>query len=180
MNRSVVFGIAVLVAILGIALIDNGSQVNAGLFSRGGCAGRVDCDGGGGDCGGRIRHRHAHRCHGGLLARLRARRCAGRDCGGYDCGGAPAPDCCPAPAPACCPAPAPACCHVVPTCCAPAPTPVYEGAPIMTTPSEVTPTPETPATPEVAPEVPTAPPGNSAAVESGSHRIAFRGMQFRG
>ncbi len=166
MNRTLMFGIAVFFAVLGIALMGGENQAvaghgchgglfggrchggglfaghgcrgNGGLFARrcrgGGadCGGAVvtDCGGGPGcagavDCGGRSR------CHGGLLARLRARRAA-RCHGGADCGGAP---------PACCGAPAPP-----PTCCGTPATVVHEAAPAEAPVEDVVP--EAPAAPE--------------------------------
>ena len=119
MNRTVVFGIAVFFAVLGLTVIGSDNKVSAGLLR---CAGKcigVNC-GGNDHCGGRVCAGRPKRCHGGLLARLRDRRC--NKCHVDPCcGPAPTPCCEPAPAPApCCkPAPAP-CCEAKP-CCDPKP-----------------------------------------------------------
>lgn len=203
MNRTTLFGIALFCAVLGIAVMGSDNQATAGR----GCGGLRDgglfrhhracqgvvaaprceaapvaaCAGAADDCAGARR-----RCHGGLLARLRARHsCAGAAANNC-CGQAAAPVCAPAcPEPAC---PAPAC---EPSCGAPAPcdagcgaaveapcggcgapvvvesagtviesTPV-EAAPVEAAPVETAPA-EAPAGTEVAPEVPPAPAEGSA------------------
>jgi len=114
MNRNLMFGIALFFAIIGLALTGGERQVQAGLgsgdglFSRGcdgGCGGRIrDCGGREGlfarlhsrrsDCGGETEVvapdpapscGGRKSCHGGLLARLRAKlaeRKAARNCSG--------------------------------------------------------------------------------------------------
>lgn len=178
MNRTTLFGIALFCAVLGIALMGSDNRASAGIGCGGvrhgglfrhhrACHGVVAaprCEGapvacaGADDCAGARR-----RCHGGLLARLRARHsCAGvavNNC----CGQAAAPACAPAcpepacPAPACepsCGAPAPCCgAAVEPSCGAAAAEPagtVIEAAPAEAAPAEAAPA-------EVAPEVPPAP-----------------------
>lgn len=126
MNHFVKFGAAILMAVVGIALVGEDSKVFAGR-GCGGCGGRPRLFGNkkGGDCcapapapacepacapacepaptcGGKKRT--------GLLARRKAKKCKGA---AETCCPAPEPKCCEAPAPTCCPAPAPA-----PTCCA--------------------------------------------------------------
>ena len=153
MNRKLMMGIAIFLAVIGTAMMgvekeaEAGRRCGGGLFAKlharkaacgapadcaapappPACAGPVEC-GGGGDCGG-----------GGFLSRLRAKHAARKaarkaDCGKpADCGAPPAPEpCCepaPAPEPCCAPEPAPApCCEAAPApvaapCCA-APAPV--------------------------------------------------------
>ncbi|MBA4107294.1 MAG: hypothetical protein C0485_16230 [Pirellula sp.] len=132
MNRIVLSTVAVLVAVVGFAMVGEDQQANAGLFGRKCCkpaccepAAPVCCEPA---CGGK---KHC----GGLFARLRAKKCHKADC----C--EPAPSCCePAPAP-CCEA-APACgCEAAPADCgceaaapcgceaAPAAAPAPEAAP---------------------------------------------------
>jgi hypothetical protein len=96
MNRIVLSTVAVLVAVVGFAMVGEDQQANAGLFGRKCCkpaccepAAPVCCEP---VCGGK---KHC----GGLFARLRAKKCC---------------------KPACC-EPAPSCCEPAPTCCEPAP-----------------------------------------------------------
>jgi len=130
MNRALVFGIAMFIAVVGIALVGGEKSVAVAGHGCHGCSG---CDGGcdGGcsndcGCGGRV----------GLLARLRSRKCCGEPC----CGPAPAcpPACCGDPCcgrqglfarlrarRSCCGDP---CCGPAPACCAPVCPPSCEGA----------------------------------------------------
>jgi len=98
MNRTLILGIAMFLAVVGIALLGGEKVAVAG---HGCCCGGDCCCGGGGCCGG------CH-CHG--LFHHRHRCCCGGDCcGGGCCGGAPS---CGGEAPSCggekaAPAPAP-------------------------------------------------------------------------
>ena len=108
MNRIVLSTVAVLVAVVGFAMVGEDQQANAGLFGRKCCkpaccepAAPVCCEP---VCGGK----HKKHC-GGLFSRLRAKKCCKPAC----C--EPAPSCCE-PAPTCCEA-APACgCEAAPAC----------------------------------------------------------------
>ena len=123
MNRTIFGGIAVFVVLLAVAVMGGQNDANAGW----GCGG----------CGGLFSGHH-NRCHGGLIARIRARHACHSDCGGApDCGGVS--DCgggchggglfarlrarrCHG-ASTCCGVPTP------PPCCEPAPEPCCEPAP---------------------------------------------------
>lgn len=155
MNRTLVFGIAMFVAVVGIALLGSEKEAAAGHGCHG-CFG-VACDGGHGGlfagrchghhrCHGRDRcHGRHHRCHG------RHHRCHGRDrCHGHHrchglfggrhhrCHGVPA--CCGEIAPKCC---GPQYCAPVEACgCS---VPGYEG-----------PAPVGPPVDDVVPEAPAA------------------------
>ena len=115
MNRTLVFGIALFFAIVGLSLVGSEKSASAGLFRHHGCGG-CDCGGapacdggsdcGGSDCGGCHGKKRCHglfgkhRCHG--RKHHRKNRCCG-------CAGEVAPACCdPAPAPSCCGSAAPA------------------------------------------------------------------------
>jgi hypothetical protein len=109
MNRTLVFGIAIFFAVVGIALLGGDNAAVAGHGCHG-CDGYAACDGGG--CFGGWRHRRHHR-RGGLFGRHR-----GGCCGEVQ-------DCC-APEPTCC-EPEPQCCEPQPTCCGSAGGAVYGG-----------------------------------------------------
>src|SRR5690242_16623537 len=98
MNRTLILGIAIFFAIVGLALV-GGENASAGLFRKHGCGG-CDCGGApacsGGEaadcCGGRChgkRHGcHARkRCHGGLFHKHRCHGCNGCNGGGCNGGG---------------------------------------------------------------------------------------------
>ena len=91
MNRTIILGATVFFALLGMSLVDGGTQASAGHGCRG-CGGGLfsrlharihrckGCD------SGHKGHRSCysnggHRCKGGLFARLRARKHARRCCG---------------------------------------------------------------------------------------------------
>jgi hypothetical protein len=151
MNRTLMFGIAIFFAVLGIALVGGEQQAVAGHGCHGGLFGGR-CNGGGlfanKGCRGLFGGHHARkRCGGGLFARLHARKCNGygNGCNGVsDCCGAPAPSCCGVPEPTCC-APQPSCCGV-PVDCSGAPVEGIEMAP-----------PDAPVEGDVVPEAPEAP-----------------------
>jgi hypothetical protein len=135
MNRIVLSTVAVLVAVVGFAMVGEDQQANAGLFGRKCCkpaccepAAPVCCEP---VCGGK---KHC----GGLFARLRAKKCCKPAC----C--EPAPSCCE-PAPTCC-EPAPACGCEAECGCEAAPACGCEGAPAEAAPA-----------PEAAPAAPEAP-----------------------
>jgi len=100
MNRTLILGIAMFLAVVGIALLGGEKVAVAGhgCCCGGGCCGGGECCGGG-CCGGG----HCH-CHG--LFHHHHRCCCGGDCcGGGGCCGGEAPSCggekaAPAPAPA--------------------------------------------------------------------------------
>ncbi len=108
MNRKVMFGVAVFVAVIGIGLLGGEKEAAAGRGCRGcggglfagRCGGKEACHS---DCGGCHRERCGGRNRCGGLFGGRKNRCAGR-CGGQAACCAPAPACCE-PAPACEPAP---------------------------------------------------------------------------
>ena len=175
MNRTLMFGIAIFFAVLGISLVGGENQAVAGHGCHGLFGGGGRCHGGGlfgghraNRCGGYVATCGGHkRCHGGLFARLRARKAA-RCHGAPACCGDPAPTCCaPAPAPTC-GAPEPTCCAPEPTCCAPEPTccggggavpageVIYEDFPAEGAPVEAAPE------ADVVPEAPAAPAGDAA------------------
>lgn len=85
MNRIVLSTVAVLVAMVGFAMMGEEQEATAGLFGRKCCCRPACCEPAACHCG------HKHKC-GGLFARMRARKCR--------CACA-APSCC-APAPSCC------------------------------------------------------------------------------
>ena len=116
MNRIVVLGVAIFLALVGIALVGGEQTAEAGLFNRGGgcgcacdgggchgrrrCHGRCDgCHGGdccaskcdgcscNGSCHGRHRCHGRDRCHGGLFGRHRCNGCNGCHGGCDGCGG---------------------------------------------------------------------------------------------
>lgn len=170
MNRKVGLSVAIFFAVLGIGILGGGQDASAhrrgGCFGlhRHRCHGYVVCAGAcagacAGDCHAVVADCHAcagcygRRCHGGLFARLRARRCAGA-CAGvvYDC-------CHPCP---------PVCHGAVPGCAGEA----EEGAPS-----------EAPAPPEgeeAAPDVPEPPAAEGeAAAAKELPRIVYRGLSFR-
>ncbi len=151
MNRTLVFGIALFFAIVGLSLIGSENSASAGLFRHRGCGGS-DC--GGSDCGGAPScdgdydcggyHGRKHRCH-GLFG---GHRCHGRKhCHGlfrkhrcYGCSGA-----------------APACCgEVVEPSCSGSAAPAASDAPDAPETSEAPEAPTTSDAPE-APEAPKAP-----------------------
>ena len=80
MNRTMVFGIALFCAILGIAVIGNNTEATAGHGCDGGCSASSSCSGG---CGGWFKNHR--RCHGLRLFN----RCNGchSSCSGDDCSG---------------------------------------------------------------------------------------------
>lgn len=98
MNRTLFMGIAVFLAVVGIALVGGEKQAVAGHGCHG-CHGSYNCDGGGchGDNGGCHAANHGcagrQRCHGrrrhGLFSHRR--RCHGRS---HGCHGYVAPSCC--------------------------------------------------------------------------------------
>lgn len=134
MNRKLVLGVSVFLALVGIAIVDGGKPASAGVGCRGcgglsaghararcggasACRGRTRCGGlfsGRRDrCGGRNACAGAADCGG--ADRCGGRRCGGRRCGGLfgnrSCGGRQ--DCCGVPVPV------PDCCghaHAVPSC----------------------------------------------------------------
>jgi len=85
MNRIVLSTVAVLVAMVGFAMMGEEQEANAGLFGRKCCC-KPSCAE---DCGGGCGCARKHKC-GGLFSRMKARkcRCAERSC----C--APEPSCC--------------------------------------------------------------------------------------
>lgn len=114
MNRVVIWTAALMVAVVGFALMGE-EKAEAGLFGGRKCGKPACCEPAPDpcECGGRE----------GLFARMKARKAARK----ADCC-APEPTCCPEPV--CCPAPAPTCCPEPEPCCsAPAPAPCCETAP---------------------------------------------------
>lgn len=84
MNRKFLFGIALFFAVVGLALVGNDNQAQAGLGCGGGIFARCGGNGCGGvSCGGRRHHRHFR---GLFRGRCGGSSCAG-DCGGGSCGG---------------------------------------------------------------------------------------------
>ena len=82
MNRTMVFGIALFCAILGIAVLGNNTEATAGHGCDGGCAASSSCSGG---CGGWLKNHR--RCHGfRLFSRLGSchSSCSGEDCSGEE------------------------------------------------------------------------------------------------
>ncbi|WP_236615938.1 hypothetical protein [Rhodopirellula europaea] len=119
MNRNLVKGTAVVALMLGASLAFSSSASAFKFLHSNKCC----------NSGGLFSGLKAHKCGGGLLAKLKAKDCcAPEPC----CEPAPAPCCEPAPEPCCEPAPAP-CCEAAPApapCCGePAPAPVVEAAP---------------------------------------------------
>lgn len=116
MNRKLLFGVSVFLALVGIALAGGSQQASAGIGCRG-CAGLFASHG-------------RARC-GGLFSHHRRARCGGDVCGGAVCGGREVcagrrhhrrcfgllrrQRCCGPQV--CCGVPAPTCCQPVATCC---------------------------------------------------------------
>src|SRR5687768_15097863 len=94
MNRIVLWTVAMLVAVVGFAMMGEDQEATAGLFGRKGCCAPACCEPAPvccePVCGGK-----KHKC-GGLFSRMRARKCHKADC------------CEPV-----------TCCQPEPTCCAP-------------------------------------------------------------
>jgi hypothetical protein len=113
MNRIVLSTVAVLVALVGFAMMGEDQEATAGLFGRKGCGAPACCEPAYNDCCEPVCGGRKHKC-GGLFGRMRGRKCHKADCCEPVSCCAPAPTCCPEPT--CC-APEQSCgCEAAPSC----------------------------------------------------------------